>query len=948
MIDKIKDMKKWGFSLLAGLLLLSCTGGLIVDSNSVTVILPDKSKIRIQPVSGQIIRVSAVPAGAGFSARPSLMRVFGETPPVPFEYVEEEQRVIVKTGSLQASVDKITGEVIFMDLEGYVILQENEGGGKSFAPIEVDGDKGYAIRQVFESPADEAFYGLGQHQSDEFNYKGKNETLYQYNTKVSIPFIMSNKHYGLLWDNNSLSRFGNPEDYKQLDVLDLRDADGQEGALTAIYASRNKETEYLRRREPVIDYTDLDKVKSFPEGIPFHNASITWEGTVGAKESGIHHFLLYYAGYTRVFLNGEEVVAERWRTAWNPNSYKFQVDMEAGVSYPLRIEWVPDGGVSYLGLSLYTPVDPREQEKQSWWSEMADMIDYYFIYGQNSDQIISGYRMLTGKAQIMPKWAMGFWQSRERYKTSAELLDVLNEYRRRRIPIDNMVQDWSYWPVDAWGSHEFDKERFPDPKAMVDSVHAQNARIMISVWPKFYHTTEHYKEYEDNGWIYTRAVEDSIRDWIAPGYIGSFYDAFAPGARKLFWKQMEEHLYPLGFDAWWMDASEPDILSNASLEYRKALSTPTALGPSARYLNAYPLVNAQGIYEGQRKTDPDKRVFLLTRSGFPGLQRYSTATWSGDIGTRWEDMKAQISAGINFSISGIPYWTMDIGGFCVEGRYERARQGSPDMEEWRELNARWFQFGAFCPLFRSHGQYPYRELFNIAPETHPVYKTMVQYNKLRYRLMPYIYTLAGKTWSEDYTIMRGLIMDFAEDENVINISDQYMFGSALMVCPVYEYKARKRDVYLPRQHDWYDFHTGEYLPAGQQFTADAPLEKMPIYVKAGTILPVGPEIQYTGEKPDGPITLCIYTGADARFSLYEDEGVNYNYEKGSFTNIPFQYDQKTGIFTIGTREGSFEGMVTEREFQIRKITPQKPGTPFTGGESLTTVSYNGEALTIQL
>ena len=941
-------MKKCFFVLITGLLLISCTRTLLVDSNSVTVTVSDKSKVRIQPVSPQIIRVSAVPAREKFSARPSLMRVPGETPLVPFDCLEEGQRVIVKTEALQASVNIHTGEVVFMDPEGNVILQESQGGGKSFTPIEVEGDKGYSIRQVFESPADEAFYGLGQHQSDEFNYKGKNETLYQYNTKVSVPFILSSNHYGLLWDNNSLSRFGNPEDYKQLDALDLRDIDGQEGALSAVYASRDGKTEYLRRRESRVDYTDLDKVKNFPEGIPFHNAQIIWEGTIGAKESGIHHFLLYYAGYTKVFFNGEEVVGERWRTAWNPNSYKFTAEMEAGIEYPLRIEWVPDGGVSYLGLSLYTPVDPLEQEKQSWWSEMADMIDYYFIYGQDSDQIISGYRLLTGKAQIMPKWAMGYWQSRERYKTSDELLGALNEYRKRRIPIDNMVLDWFYWPVDSWGSHEFDKERFPDPKAMVDSVHAQNARIMISVWPKFYHTTEHYKEYEDNGWMYTRAVEDSIRDWIAPGYIGSFYDAYAPGARKLFWKQMEEHLYPLGFDAWWMDASEPDIQSNASLEYRKALSTPTALGPSARFLNAYPLVNAQGIYEGQRGTDPDKRVFLLTRSGFPGLQRYSTATWSGDIGTRWEDMKAQISAGINFSISGIPYWTMDIGGFCVEGRYERALEGSPDMDEWRELNARWFQFGAFCPLFRSHGQYPYREIFNIAPESHPVYKTMVKYDKLRYRLMPYIYTLAGKTWFEDYTIMRGLIMDFAEDDNVVNISDQYMFGSALMVCPVYEFKARKRDVYLPRLNDWYDFHTGKYLPGGQQFTADAPLDIMPIFVKAGTILPVGPEIQYTSDKTEGPITLCIYTGADASFTLYEDEGVNYNYEKGDFTKIPFQYAQETGIFTIGAREGSFEGMATTREFQIRKITPQKPGTPFTGGESLTTVIYNGEALTIQL
>ncbi|MDD2823853.1 MAG: glycoside hydrolase family 31 protein, partial [Bacteroidales bacterium] len=853
-------MKKWFSVLLSGLLLTACTTGLIVESKSVIVRTVDKSKVRIEPVSEQIIRVSAVPEGKNFSTRPSLMRAPGELPPVSFEYAEEDRSVTVKTASLMVTVDKITGEVSFMDKGGNVILQENSGGGKSFAPIEVEGDRGYTVRQVFESPDDEAFYGLGQHQSDEFNYKGRNETLYQYNTKVSVPFIVSSKNYGLLWDNNALTRFGNPGDYLQLDVLELRDAEGNEGALTAVYASRDGKTEYLRRRESVIDYTDLEKVKGFPEEIPFHDARISWEGTITARESGIHRFLLYYAGYTKVFLDGEEVVGERWRTAWNPNNYKFQAEMEAGKEYPLRIEWIPDGGVSYLGLSLFTPTDPAEQTKQSWWSEMADMIDYYFIGGENSDEVIGGYRLLTGKAQIMPKWAMGYWQSRERYKTSRELLDVLSEYRKRRIPLDNIVQDWSYWPVDAWGSHEFDSERFPDPKAMVDSVHAQNARIMISVWPKFYHTTEHYKEFEEKGWMYTRAVEDSIRDWIWPGYIGSFYDAYAEGARKLFWQQMEDHLYHLGFDAWWMDASEPDILSNASLAYRKALSTPTALGPSTRYLNAYALVNAQAIYEGQRDEDPDKRVFLLTRSGFPGLQRYSTATWSGDIGTCWEDMKAQISAGINFSISGIPYWTMDIGGFCVQGRFERAREGSPDMEEWRELNARWFQFGAFCPLFRSHGQYPYREIFNIAPENHPAYKTMVWYNKLRYRLMPYIYTLAGRTWFEDYTIMRALVMDFNGDGNIYDIADQYMFGDALMVCPVYEYKARKRNVYLPAKNGWYDFHTGQYFTGGRTIVADAPLDIMPLYVKAGTILPVGPDIQYTGENPGGPLTVCVYTG----------------------------------------------------------------------------------------
>ncbi len=372
---------------------------------------------------------------------------------------------------------------------------------------------------------------------------------------------------------------------------------------------------------------------------------------------------------------------------------------------------------------------------------------------------------------------------------------------------------------------------------MMDDIHKMNAHVMISVWPKFYPKTDNYKALDENGWIYQQAIKDSIRDWIGKGYMGSFYDAYSADARKMFWEQMNEKLYCLGIDAWWMDASEPDILSNASLEYRKKLSGPTALGSSTEFLNAYALVNADAIYKGQRNTNPDKRVFLLTRSGFAGLQRYSTATWSGDIGTRWEDMKAQISAGLNFALSGIPYWTMDIGGFCVEHRYERAQEGSEDLEEWRELNTRWYQFGTFVPLYRSHGQFPYREVFNLAPEKHPAYQSIVKYNKLRYRLMPYIYSLAGRVHFDDYTIMRALVMDFPDDARVTGISDQYMFGPSLMISPVYEYKAREREIYFPEGPGWYELETGKYIPGGNPHSVAAPYEQIPIHVKAGSILP---------------------------------------------------------------------------------------------------------------
>ncbi len=780
------------------------------------------------------------------------------------------------------------------------------------------------LSQVFESPSDEAFYGLGQHQSDEFNYKGLNESLYQYNTKVSVPFIVSSRNYGILWDNYSLTRFGDPRDYSQMDLFRLYNENGEEGGLTATYyIDSDTSNVFVRREESSIDYENLTTVENFPGKFPFYGSTITWTGSIEPVESGLYHMKLYYAGYTKLYINDELVVPERWRTAWNPNTWKFTMDLEKGRKYSFRLEWKPDGGISYIGLKALSPRPASDQGNLSLTSEMGNQIDYYFIRGNNPDNVISGYRTLTGKAPIMPKWALGFWQSRERYKSQSELLGIVNEYRKRNIPLDNIVLDWSYWPVDSWGSHEFDPEFFPDPSGMVDSVHRMNARIMISVWPKFYHTTDHFKEFDSRGWMYRQAVNDSVRDWIGKGYIGSFYDAYSQGARDLFWEQIREHLYSKGFDAWWMDASEPDILSNASIEYRKLLSTPTALGPSTKYFNTYALVNAMAIYEGQRSSDPGRRVFLLTRSGFAGLQRYSTATWSGDIGTRWEDMKAQISAGLNFALSGIPYWTFDIGGFCVENRYTQAKEGSEDLNEWRELNTRWFQFGSFCPLFRSHGQYPYREIFNISPAGTPAYESMVYYDRLRYYLMPYIYSLAGLTYFNDYTIMRAMAMDFGGDITVKSIGDQYMFGPSLLVAPVSKYKARSRDVYFPSSCGWYDFNTGIYIMGGYKLQVDAPFEKIPLFVKEGSIIPCGPEIRYTDEKQADTITLFVYTGRNCAFTLYEDEGINYNYEKGACSTIKFNYDETAGELTIGERNGEFRGMLKERVFNVVWITKNR-------------------------
>ncbi|NSW94151.1 MAG: DUF4968 domain-containing protein, partial [Bacteroidales bacterium] len=738
-------------------------------------------KLKLEVLNDHVVHVIASP-GNDFSGEESLCVGYSVQKLPEFDVRQETNTLVLSTSALKVKISMLSGQVVFCDKNDNILLKEKEGGGKSFTSINIEGTPGYSFRQVFSSPPGESFYGLGQHQSDEFNYKGRNEVLYQYNTKVSVPFLISDKNYGILWHNYSLTKFGDPRDYNQLCILKLYDENGKEGSLTSVWRDLSDTGRiYLSRRDSIIDFENLTTVKNLPEGIQLNRCEVVWKGSFEAGETGLYNFRLYYAGYIKLFIDGELVVPERWRTAWNPNTYKFSKNLAKGQRHSVRIEWKPDGNVSYIGLKVLTPLPEEEQGDLSFWSEMGDQIDYYFVHGENMDEIIGGYRFLTGKAPIMPRWAFGYWQSRERYRSQSELLDVVKEYRKRKIPLDNIVLDWSYWPVDAWGSHEFDPQFFPDPDGMVNDVHALNAKIMISVWPKFYVTTEHFREFDTRGWMYRRAVEDSVKDWIGKGYVGSFYDAYSPGARELFWEQIREHLYTKGFDAWWMDASEPDILSNASIEYRKTLSTPTALGPSAKYFNTYALVNAMAIYNGQRSADPDKRVFLLTRSGFAGLQKYSTAVWSGDIGTRWEEMKAQIPAGLNFALSGIPYWTFDIGGFCVENRFTRAKEGSEDLEEWRELNTRWFQFGAFCPIFRSHGQFPFREIYNISPAGHPAYESMVYYDRLRYRLLPYIYSLAGLTFFNDYTIMRAMVMDFSSDKNVKNIGDQYMFGPSLLV-----------------------------------------------------------------------------------------------------------------------------------------------------------------------
>ncbi len=936
--------------MLSALALAACNGELEKTSRGVIVTTQKGEKVRLEVYGDKIVRVSATESDA-FSTEKSLIIVDQEAE-TKFDVKSTDSTVTLTTAELNVQVDRKNGEVSFADKDGNAILCEQNGGGREYKPINVEGLDAFSVRQVWESPADEAFYGLGQHQSDEFNYKGKNEELFQYNTKISIPFVVSNKNYGILWDNYSLSRFGNSNDYSQInEAFKVSDKDGNEGGLTGTY--RYGKTVQLERTEPLLYFENLKANNMYKaKEIDLSKANVTFEGYLEPSESGEYKFILYYSGYVKVFFDDELIVPERWRTAWNPNSYKFSHTMTAGQRMKVRVEWIPDGGEAYCGLRALTPVNEKEQNKLTLWSEVANEVDYYFVYGENADEVISGYRTLTGKAQVMPKWAMGYWQSREHYKTQDEIVGVAKEFRDRKFPLDNIVQDWNYWKLDSWGAHDYDPKRYEDPQAMIDSIHALNLHYMISVWPKFYVTTEHYKEFDSQGWMYQQAVKDSIYDWL--GFMGSFYDAYAPGARKLFWDQMNEHLFKFGIDAWWMDASEPNVRDCTDTEYRKALCGPTYLGPSAKYFNTYSIVNADAIYTGQRSVAPNQRVFLLTRSGFAGLQRYSTASWSGDIGTRWEDMKAQISAGINFALSGVPFWTMDIGGFCVEKRYEEAQhiydqtgKENADLKEWRELNTRWFQFGAFCPLYRAHGQFPLREPWNIAPENSDTYKSILKYTELRYQLMPYIYSLNGMVHLKDYTIMRGLIMDFGKDDNVKNIGDQFMFGPSILVNPVYKYGARSRNIYFPEGTGWYDFYTGEYRRGGTEAEVAAPYDRIPLFVREGSIIPCGKTLQYAAEADGSELTIYVYGGQDGKFTLYEDEGTNYDYEQGKYTTIELSYSNDSKTLVIGDRQGEFDQMAKEKTINVVLVDKDNARgfDPLTEGQ---TVKYDGTKQVVKL
>jgi alpha-D-xyloside xylohydrolase len=590
------------------------------------------------------------------------------------------------------------------------------------------------------------------------------------------------------------------------------------------------------------------------------------------------------------------------------------------------------------------------------WSEVADEIDYFFIYGKNIDSVVSAYRQLTGTVPMYPKWAFGYIQSKQKYNTQDEIVSIVKGFRERNFPLDLIVQDWMYWPDGDWGQKSFDRKRYPDPAKMVKDIHDMHAKIMISIWPNMTKGTPDQTQLAKIHGLFSDDEHLNVLD---------------PAARQLYWKQVHDSLTSVGIDALWADCSEgydsdwtspyfklPDVrLNEVNSDALKTLMN------SGRYINVYALMHTKGLYEGWRSSTLTKRVFILTRSSFAGMQRYAASYWTGDVSANWETFRKQIPAGLNYCMTGVPYWTTDIAGYFIKhqpgwwfsnGAYEKGQED----EGFKELYTRWFQFAAFCPLFRAHGADFPREPWAFGTPESRTYQTLLKFTNLRYRLMPYIYSVAWKVTSGDYTMMRALPFDFIGDSSVYDIDDQYMFGPAIMVCPVVrplyyhrdnvkiDSSSCTREVYLPKGAEWFDFWTGKKFDGGQEVKADASYETMPLFIRAGSITPMGPFIQYSTERSD-PIEIRIYPGANGEFTLYEDENDNYDYLKGLCSLITFQWNDAQRKLTIGHREGSYPGMPQEHTFNIVLVKENKG----IGVEVSTvvdkTIKYSGKEVVIE-
>ncbi len=726
--------------------------------------------VHISVCGASVIHFVATPESPDKAERskPWMLQPKESCPGAKFELSQTNDAAVLTTDKIKVELSLKWGNVQYSTTKGEDLLRERNSIPRTYEPVELNGEKTFHIEDRFAPDFSEGYYGLGQHQSGLFNYRGATVELGQNNTDVAIPLLLSTKGYALMWNSASLTHVDN----------------------------------------------------RFP-----------------------------------------------------------------------------------LELNVY--------------SLAGHAIDYYFIYGPEMDQIIHQYRNLTGHSPLLPKWAYGFFQSKDRYVSQDEVLAIAQRYRKEQIPLDGIVQDWFWWKSE--GDPIF-TDKFPDVPGELNRLHDENVHAMLSVWGMFDSKSDNFKVMTENHWDVPNA---------------HVYDATNQNAREFYWNNLAGKLFSQGWDAFWLDSAEPEEfwphMGDAILQNKQI-----AIGNGAEYTNVFPLMHTLGIQEHWKATTDRKRVFLLTRSAFLGQQRVGATVWSGDVYGSYWGLRHQVAAGLNFALSGYPYWTTDIGGYWPPHDNPLADAS------FQELYARWFEYGVFCPIFRTHGHRPANEIWAF-DKVEPI---LIAYDKLRYRLMPYIYSLAWRVTNDDYTIQRPLVMDWRTDANTRDIGDEFMFGPSILVSPVLQANASRRTLYLPESAVWYDFWTGAPQKGGVEIDANAPLDRIPLYVRAGSILPLGPEIQYADEKPKGPIDLRIYRGADGRFDLYQDAGDSYDYEKGAHALIPLRWSEATRTLTIGERHGNYPNMPANLQFNVSWVSAGHGSGPAVAQPDKT-IEYTGKEISVK-
>jgi len=775
-------------------------------------------------------------------------------PTVGFQVSDTHSKLEIIGKNIIVELDKQTGKLSFADNSGKTFLSE-KAETRKLVPDSVMGEPCFVAEQSFESPTDEYLFGLGQFQDGHYNLRNVSRRLTQVNSQISIPFIYSSKGYGLLWHQYGLTDFNPADNFITLEKQEQP-------------ASGNKQ---------IAEVTTISGTQKISQ-----NQSL-YLGKFQVPEDGVYSIFLDLGDMG----NRQYVVIDRkpcidQSNFWLPPTVSALVDLKAG-----------EHQIQLVCKSNNTP-------KVSWKlkdnlttlrSPNAMLLDYVVFYGPSADSVIATYRNLSGNVPMLPLWAYGFWQCRERYTSGTHLVETVKEFRKRNIPMDVIVQDWQYWGKYGWGVMKFDETHYPNPAGFIKELHDLNAHFSISVWENLDKNSEIGKDYVAKNLFIPESP------WL---------DVFNPLARQTHWNALNQNLFAFGVDSWWMDATEPE---NDALRGKK-----TYLGLGDFYRLTYPLFVSQAVYEGQRKTTSDKRVCILTRSAFAGQQRYGTIIWSGDIGGNWDTYKRQIVAGLDYTITGMPYWTTDIGGFFRPGNSQYTD------EKYKELLIRWYQWGALNPIFRIHGYRSETEPWKYGQQVEDNMRKMLN---LRYRLLPYIYSEAWQITKNGSTIMRPLVMDFNGDTVALNQQFEYMFGKALLVAPITEPEVNEWNVYLPESTAWYDFWTGKLFDGGRTIKAAAPLDKIPLFVKAGSIIPMCEFIQFAGQKSADTLEIRIYKGTNGRFVLYEDEGDNYNYEKGNYTIILFEWDDAKNTLTIDARKGAYPGMLKERTFNILLVNENR-------------------------